>query len=246
MGIKGTEVTKEAADVVLADDNFSSIERAVEQGRTIYDNLRKSILFMLPTNGGEALVIVAAILAGFALPMSPLQILWVNMVISVTLAFALAYEPAEEGIMARAPREPGRPILDGVFLWRVIFVSALIGGAALTVFLTQMDAGVPLEEARTLTVNVIVLAQVFYLINVKSLTGSSLKPSVLFNNRVVWICIALLVPLQLVFVYAPFMHAWFGSTPLGWEAWALCGAIGLAVMVAVEIEKVVLRRVVSR
>ncbi|MDN5571886.1 MAG: cation-transporting P-type ATPase, partial [Propionibacteriaceae bacterium] len=246
MGIKGTEVTKEAADVVLADDNFSSIERAVEQGRTIYDNLRKSILFMLPTNGGESVVIIAAILLGFALPMSPLQILWVNMVIAVTLALALAYEPSEEGIMERTPREPGRPILDGVLLWRVIFVSALIGGAALAVFWTRLDAGVPLEEARTLTVNLIVLTQAFYLLNVKSLTGFSLKPSVLFNNWVIWACIGVLIALQLVFVYAPFMNDWFGTTPLGWQAWAFCAAVGLAIMAVVEVEKVVLRKVKAR
>lgn len=243
MGVKGTEVTKEAADVVLAGDNFSSIERAVEQGRTIYDNLRKSILFMLPTNGGESLVIVAAILAGFALPMSPLQILWVNMVVAVTLAFALAYEPAEEGIMTRPPREPGRPLLDGIFLWRVLFVSALIGGAALAVFWWQLSAGTELAAARTLTVNVIVLAQVFYLLNVKSLVGLSLRPSLLFNNAAVWISIAILVALQLVFVYAPFMHAWFDTRPLGWFDWLLCLGIGAAIMLAVEVEKVVLFRI---
>jgi magnesium-transporting ATPase (P-type) len=137
MGIKGTEATKEAADVVLADDDFTSIERAVEEGRTIYDNLRKAILFILPTNGAEGLVVLAAVALGLVLPLTPVQILWVNMVTAVTLALALAlaFEPAEPGVMDRPPRSPGAPILDGVFLWRIGFVSVLIGGATLAVFL---------------------------------------------------------------------------------------------------------------
>ena len=242
MGIKGTEVTKEAADVVLADDNFSSIERAVEEGRTIYDNLRKSILFMLPTNGGEALVVIAAVVAGFTLPLSPLQILWVNMVIAVTLAFALAFEPAEPGVMGRPPRDPNAPIMGARFLWRIGFVSVLLGGATLAVFSWYMAGDVPLEEARTMAVNILVVAQVFYLFNVRVLGSFSLKPSILVSNRVAWICIAALIALQSLFLYAPFMNTWFGSTPLGWEQWALCIAIGAAIMLIVEVEKAVINK----
>ena len=105
MGIKGTEATKEAADIVLADDNFATIERAVEEGRRIYDNLRKSVVFLLPTNGAQSLVILVAVLFGLTLPLSPVQILWVNMVTAVTLSLALAYEPAEPDLMRRPPRD---------------------------------------------------------------------------------------------------------------------------------------------
>lgn len=243
MGIKGTEVTKEAADVVLADDNFSSIERAVEEGRTIYDNLRKSILFMLPTNGGEALVIIAAVVMGITLPLSPLQILWVNMVVAVSLAFALAYEPGEPGLMQRPPRDPNTSVLDGRFLWRVVFVSILLGGATLGVFMWFYEGGEALDLARSLTVNVLVLGQIFYLFNVRVLGASSLRPRTLFDNKVAWICIAICLGLQSVFLYAPFMNSLFGSVPLGWEHWAISVGIGLGILLLVELEKLVIRRV---
>ncbi len=243
MGIKGTEVTKEAADVVLADDNFYSIERAVEEGRTIYDNLRKSILFMLPTNGGEALVIIAAVVAGLTLPLSPLQILWVNMVVAVSLAFALAYEPGEPGLMKRPPRDPDASMLNRQFLWRVVFVSVLLGGATLAVFLWFYEGGESLALARTMTVNVLVLGQVFYLFNVRVLSGTSLDPRTLFENRVAWVCIAICLTLQAIFVYAPFMNSLFGSTPLGWEHWAISVAAGVGILLLVELEKFVIRRI---
>ncbi|GEM_PF-4249515 len=135
MGVKGTEATKEAADIALADDNFTSMERALEEGRTIYDNLRKAIAFILPTNGAEALVVLTAIVLGQVLPLTPVQILRVNMVTAVTLGLALAFEPAEAGLMRQPPRKPGTPILDSVLLWRIGFVSTLIGGATMAVFL---------------------------------------------------------------------------------------------------------------
>src|SRR5258708_2473433 len=137
MGIKGTEATKEAAEIVLADDNFASIERAIEEGRTIYDNLQKAILFILPTNGAQALVILAAVLLRLDLPLAPVQILWANMVTAVTLSLALAYEPSEPGLMRRPPRRPGAPILGEHALWRIAFVSLLIGGAPIAVVLSE-------------------------------------------------------------------------------------------------------------
>ncbi|MHB1309301.1 MAG: HAD-IC family P-type ATPase [Limisphaerales bacterium] len=242
MGIKGTEATKEAAEIVLADDNFASIERAVEEGRTIYDNLRKSILFILPTNGGEALVILIAVVFGLTLPLTPVQILWVNMVTAVTLAMALAFEPAEPGVMRRPPRDPKAPILSRVFLWRIGFVSVLIGGATIAVFLIEMRRGLPLELARTLAVNTLVCAQVFYLFNSRFLRESSLTFSRLFTNRVVWLAVGVLAVLQLVFVYAPFMHRLFGSTALELRHWLVPLGIGLAVFLIVEAEKAIFRR----
>jgi magnesium-transporting ATPase (P-type) len=151
MGIKGSEATKEAADIVLADDNFTSIERTVEEGRTIYDNLRKTILFILPTNGAEALVILAAVVLGLALPLTPVQILWVNMVTVVTLALALAFEPPEPKVMSRPPHKPGASTLGAAFLWRIGFVSVLIGAQPLPSFSSRN--GLALKRALRCTWN---------------------------------------------------------------------------------------------
>ncbi len=241
MGIKGTEATKEAAEIVLADDNFASIEQAIEEGRTIYDNLRKAILFLLPTNGGEALVILVAVVFGFVLPLTPVQILWVNMVTAVTLAMALAFEPAEPGVMLRPPRDPKSPILGGAFLWRIGFVSLLIGGATIAVFLIEMRRGLPLELARTLAVNTLVCAQAFYLFNSRFLRESSLSFSRMFTNRAVWLAVGVLAVLQLVFVYTPFMQRLFGSTALEWRDWFIPLGIGFAVFLIVEAEKAIYR-----
>ncbi len=242
MGIKGTEATREAADIVLADDNFTSIEHAVEEGRTIYDNLRKAILFILPTNGAEALVILTAVVLGLVLPLTPVQLLWVNMVTAVTLALALAFEPADPDLMQRAPRRPDAPILGGHFLWRISFVSILIGGATIGVFILERSWGVPLELARTLAVNTIVLGQVFYLFNCRFLYESSLRPKRLADNPVVWFAVAALAVFQATFVYAPFMNTWFGTAPLALRHWLVPLGVGVAVFLLVEVEKAVLRR----
>jgi magnesium-transporting ATPase (P-type) len=242
MGIKGTEATKEAAEIVLADDNFASIERAVEEGRTIYDNLQKAILFILPTNGAQALVILVAVLLGLDLPLVPVQILWANMVTAVTLSLALAYEPAEPGVMKRPPRRPGAPILGEYALWRIAFVSVLIGGATITVFRFEEHRGYSIVMAQTMAVNTLVLGQVFYLFNSRFIQESSLRLDLLFTNRVVWIAIAVLVVLQLMFVYVPFLNLWFHSAPIGARDWFLPIGIGFAIFLAVEAEKAVVRK----
>ncbi|MDP1637400.1 MAG: HAD-IC family P-type ATPase [Candidatus Nitrotoga sp.] len=242
MGIKGTEATKEAADIVLADDNFSSIERAVEEGRTIYDNLKKAILFILPTNGAQGLVILAAVVFGLVLPLTPVQILWVNMIVAVTLALALAFEPPEPGVMSRPPRDPNAALLDRAFLWRITFVSLLIGGATLAVFEVELALDMPLDVARTLAVNTLVIAQAFYLFNCRFLSASSLRLGLLFSNRAAWLAVVVLVGLQMLFVYAPFMHRWFGTAPLEARHWLVPLAIGLAVFLLIEAEKALLSR----
>lgn len=242
MGIKGTEATKEAAEIVLADDNFTSIEKAVEEGRTIYDNLRKAILFILPTNGAEGLVILTAIVMGLALPLTPVQILWVNMVTAVTLALALAFEPPEPGVMERPPRDPSTSILDGVFIWRIIFVSVLIGGATIAIFLYERGQGQSLDLARTLAVNTLVCGQAFYLFNSRYLKRTSLKLSRLFANPAAWIAVAALAGFQLFFVYAPVMHLWFSSAPLEARHWLIPLGIGGAVFFIVELEKLLTRK----
>jgi magnesium-transporting ATPase (P-type) len=241
MGIKGTEATKEAAEIVLADDNFASIERAVEEGRTIYDNLQKAILFILPTNGAQALVILVAVLLGLDLPLVPVQILWANMVTAVTLSLALAYEPAEPGLMRRPPRRPGAPILGEYALWRIAFVSVLIGGATITVFRFEEHRGYSVGMAQTMAVNTLVLGQLFYLFNSRFIRESSLRLNLLFTNRVVWIAVGVLVVLQLMFVYVPFLNLWFHSAPIGARDWFLPIGIGFAIFLAVEAEKALVR-----
>jgi magnesium-transporting ATPase (P-type) len=248
MGIKGSEATKEAADIVLADDNFTSIERTVEEGRTIYDNLRKTILFILPTNGAEALVILAAVVLGLALPLTPVQILWVNMVTVVTLALALAFEPPEPKVMSRPPRKPGASILGAAFLWRIGFVSVLIGGATIAVFLIQKRLGLEkgiemhLELARTLAVNTLVCGQAFYLFNSRYLHETSLSLRRLFANRIAWVAVGILALFQLIFVYAPMMQHWFGSVDLELHHWLIPLGIGSAAFLIVEVEKAITQR----
>ncbi len=242
MGIKGTEATKEAAEIVLADDNFASIEQAVEEGRTIYDNLRKAILFILPTNGAEGLVMLIAIVAGFAvLPLTPVQILWVNMVTAVTLAVALAFEPSEPGLMSRPPRRPGSPILSAYYIWRIAFISLLIGGATLAVFQVERGLGMDVDIVRTVCVNTLVAGQLFYLFNSRFLRESAWHPRRLLGNNVALAAAGVLVLLQLIFVYAPFMNLWFGSAPLELRHWLVPIGIGAVVFALAETEKAIRR-----
>ncbi|MEZ3159598.1 HAD-IC family P-type ATPase [Microbacterium sp. BWT-B31] len=242
MGIKGTEATKEAAEIVLADDNFATIRSAIREGRRIYDNLRKSIVFLLPTNGAQSLVILVAVLFGLALPITPVQVLWVNMVTAVTLSLALAYEPAERGIMTRPPRRPGGSIIDLRELGFVLIVSLLIGGATIVEFSAVSATGVDIAYARTEAVAVLVLAQLAYLFNCRFMSRSSVTLDVLRGNRVVWWSALALVVLQVAFTYVPLMNDLFDSRPLAPQSWLLPLGLALAVFLAVELLKFVRRR----
>lgn len=246
MGIKGTEATKEASEIVLADDNFSSIGRAVEEGRTIYDNLRKAIIFILPTNGAEGFTILAAVAFGLTLPLTPVQILWVNMVTAVTLALALAFEPAERDIMKRPPRDPGAPILGGAAIERIALVALLIGGATIAVFFREYGSDGDIELARTVAVNTLVFGQLFYLFNVRFLRQHSFRREIFTKNPISWVFVGALLLFQLLFVYAPFMHTLFGSTALPLRDWLIPIAVGFGVFLIVEVEKAITRRSDSR
>ncbi|MFH6689985.1 cation-transporting P-type ATPase [Cellulosimicrobium funkei] len=246
MGIKGTEATKEAAEVVLADDNFATIERAVKEGRRIYDNIRKSVLFLLPTNGAQSLVILVAVLFGLTLPLQPVQVLWINMITAVTLSLALAYEKAEPDVMRRAPRDPKASILDGAYVRRILLVSLLIGGATILLFYVERAQGVPLAEAQTTAVTMLALGQLAYLFNCRFLDRSSLTLDVVRGNRVVWVSAATLLALQAVFVYAPFMHSWFDSAPIALAEWGKTLGLALVVFLLVEVIKWVGRRWTAR
>jgi magnesium-transporting ATPase (P-type) len=241
MGIKGTEVTKDAAAMVLADDNFASIASAVEEGRTIYDNLRKTLLFMLPTNGAEALVILIAIMLGMALPISPVQILWVNMVTAVTLGLALSFEAMESNTMKRAPRDPGEGMLGAYFVFRIIFVSIIIGGLTLMVFLKQTNLGQSVEIAQTIAINTLVAGELFYLFSCRQISNFIFGKG-FFKNRVAFISTGLLVLFQIAFTYLPFMNHLFGTQSMTLADWLYPLIGGLAVLVIVETEKLIVRQ----
>ncbi len=242
MGLKGTEAAKEAADMVLADDNFSTVAQAVREGRAVYDNLKKFILFMLPTNGGEALVVIAAILFELTLPLTAVQVLWINMVTSSTLGLALAFEPAERNIMGRRPRPPGEPILSGFFVWRVVMVSVLMMAGALGLFLWELEKGASIETARTMAVNAVVAAEMFYLINSRFIFAPVMNREGFLGNRYVLMAIAVCIPLQLAFTYAPSMQAIFGSADLTMIEWLKVLGVGLMVFCVAELEKFIIRR----
>lgn len=242
MGIKGTEATKEAAEIVLADDNFATIRSAIHEGRRIYDNLRKSVIFLLPTNGAQSLVILVAVVFGLALPLTPVQVLWVNMVTAVTLSLALAYEPAERGIMNRPPRAGGGSIISARELGFVLIVSVLIGGATLAAFAIVRATGSDMDGARTVAVSVLALGQLAFLLNCRFLGRSSLTPAVLRGNPVVWWSAGALIALQLVYTYVPFMNSLFESRPLAAQAWLLPLGFAVVIFFAVEGLKALRRR----
>ncbi len=241
MGEKGTEVAKEAAEMVLADDNFASIAHAVEEGRTVYDNIKKSILFILPTNGGEALTLIAAIALGRMLPITAVQILWVNMITAVTLALALAFEPAESAVMRRPPRDPDEPILSGFLIWRIGFVSLILVIGTFGLFLWEREQGASIEFARTIAVNTLVTFEVFYLLTTRYITEPALSVEGLFGNRYVLIAITLVILFQMLFTYAEPMQYLFNTRSIGIQDWLRIVGISSSVFVLVEVEKWLLR-----
>jgi len=242
MGQKGTEAAKEASQMVLLDDNFASIVAAVHEGRTVYDNIRKVIAWTLPTNGGEAMTVVAAILVGFTLPMTATQILWINLITSVTLGLVLAFEPPEPGVMRRPPRPAGTPLLSPYLVWRLFFVSALFAAGALAIFFYALARGLGVEVARTLVVNVIVVFEIFYLFNVRYLHMTSITLRGALGTPAVLIAIALVVLAQFAFTYAPFMHELFQTRPVPVVDGFVTVALGVLLLVILEGEKNVLRR----
>ena len=246
MGQNGTDAAKEAAEMVLADDNFASIAHAVEEGRTVYDNIKKAILFILPTNGGEALIILAAVLLGFEqLPLTPVQILWVNMITAVTLALALAFEPSEKNVMSRPPRNVHEPMLSPHLIWRIAFVSVILMSGTFGLFLWQMSAGLSIEYARTVAVNTLVMFEIFYLFNSRYITASIFNWAGFTGNRYVLIAIVILIVFQLGFTYLSPMQILFGSTAISLKTWLYILLISSSVLFIVELEKYFVRRIAA-
>ncbi len=242
MGRGGTEAARQAAAIVLTDDNFATIAAAVREGRHIYDNLRKAILFLLPVNGGECLAVLAAILAGVAMPITPLQILWVNMVSSAILAMSLAFEPEEPDLMRRPPRSRDEALIDRFLLWRVVLVSLLFLAGINVMFHGMLAAGASLETARTAAVCALVAMETWYLFSVRFLRAPSLTLRRAFGTRAVWLSLAGVVVSQAAFVWAPPLQTLFSTEGLG--AGPLAGAMGLgaAVFLILEAEKALVRR----
>ena len=236
MGITGTDVAKEAADMILTDDNFASIEAAVEEGRSVYDNLKKVITWTLPTNVGQGAIVLAAVAIGGTLPILPVQILWINMMTVIALGTMLAFEPKETGLMSRPPSPVDAPILSAVLLARIAMVGGMILASGYGLFTWALGAGFTLEEARTIAVNTVVMVQLFYLFNCRSLNNSLFQVG-LFSNRWVFAGAAAMVLIQLVFTYLPFMHLIMHSAPIGLEAWGLIVLVGLLAFAVVELEK---------
>jgi len=236
MGITGTEVAKEAADMVLTDDNFSSIQAAVEEGRGVYANLVKFITWTLPTNIGEGLVILVAIFAGQTLPILPVQILWINMTTAVLLGLMLAFEPKEPGIMLQPPRDPASPILTKALLFRIALVSFLLLLGSFALFEYELLQGEAEAKARTVAVNVFVFGELFYLFNCRSLYHSMFRLG-LFTNPWVFVGSGTMILLQLAFTYMPLMNRAFGTAPIGWIEWSIILLTGWAIYVVIGIEK---------
>ena len=242
MGYNGTEVAKEAAEMVLADDNFASIMHAVEEGRTVYDNLKKSIIFILPTNGGEALIVLGAIILGFEhLPLTPVQILWVNMITAVTLALSLAFEPPEKNVMNRPPRNAKDAMLSAYLVWRIAYVSFILMGGTMGLFLWEMAQGASIEHARTVAVNTLVVFEIFYLFNSRYIKDSVFSWEGLTGNKYVLIAIAILVFFQLGFTYLAPMQALFGTTDIDFTIWLRILVVASSVLFLVELEKYIVR-----
>jgi len=237
MGRKGTEVAKDASEMVLADDNFASIVAAVREGRTVYDNLLKVIGWTLPTNGGEALIILAALALGLPFPVTPVQLLWINMVTAVALGLTLAFEPTEPGAMRRPPRAPGAGILTGELAWRIVFVSCLFMAGAFGMFFWAESRGLPIETARTLVVNTIVAMEIFYLFSVRYTHTTALSWRGAMGTNAVLLGVGGVALAQLAFTYLPAMQSIFGTTAISPAEGAAVIAIGVSLLVAVELEK---------
>jgi Ca2+-transporting ATPase len=244
MGIAGTDVAKESADMVLLDDNFASIVSAVEEGRAIYDNIRKFVRYMLSTNSGEVLVIFAASLLFLPLPLLPLQILWINLITDGFPALALTVEPKERGLMGRKPRDPKAGILSGGIGLHIVWVGALMMIGTLAVYVWALG-GAPTDieraEARTLAFYVVTMFQVFHVLAIRVERKSVFTEGFLRNRHLIG-AVLLTVGLQLAVIYVPFFQPAFRTLPLPWPELLLATVVGSSVFFAVETEKALRRR----
>lgn len=237
MGRKGTEAAKEAAELVLADDNFASIVAAVREGRTVYDNIKKVISWTLPTNAGEAMTIIAALLVGMTLPVTPVQILWINLITAVTLGIALAFEPTENNTMRRPPRARNEPLLNGELLWHILLVAVLFVCGVFGIFAYAIDRGYSVELARTIALNTLVVMEIFHLFFIRNIYGTSLTWKAVRGTRVVWLTVIIIAVAQFSITYLPPLQAVFGTKSVPFLDGLLIVGVGIALFAIIEIEK---------
>jgi magnesium-transporting ATPase (P-type) len=237
MGRKGSEVAKEAAELVLVDDNFASIAAAVREGRTVYDNLKKVIGWTLPTNFGEAATIIAALLFGLTLPITAVQILWVNLITAATLGIALAFEPTEPNAMRRPPRPRSEPLVAGPLVWHIVLVAGLILCGVFGMFSYAIDRGYPIELARTIAVNTIVVMEVFHLFFVRNIYGTSVSLRAVAGTPAVWAAVVTVAIGQFAITYVPFLQGIFGTEAVSLVDGIAIVGVGVALFAILEIEK---------
>jgi Ca2+-transporting ATPase len=236
MALSGTEVAREAADMILTDDNFASIEAAVEEGRSAFETLRKFIVWTLPTNGGQSLALLLAVLLGMPLPLQPVQLLWINMTTAILLGLMLAFEPTEAGLMSRPPRDSRRSLLSGEFLARILLVSVLLSAGAFALFEWELARGATEAQVWTVVSAMFIVGQSFYLLNCRSLRRSMWSVG-WFSNPWIWTGIGAMLILQSAFTYLPFMNAAFHSAPIGLGSWLRVLGAGLVIYAVVGFEK---------
>ncbi len=237
MGQKGSEAAKEASELVLADDNFASIAAAVREGRTVYDNIRKVIGWTLPTNAGEALTIIIALALGMALPITAVQILWVNLITGITLGLALAFEAPEPGTMRRPPRPRGDPLLTGTLIWQIALVSTLILAAVFGMYFYATEKGYPAPLSQTMAMNTLVVLQIFYLFFIRNIYSTSLTWAAARGTPIVWACVVAVTGAQFAVTYLPSLQAVFGTRSVPLNDGLVIVAVGVVFLALIETEK---------
>jgi potassium/sodium efflux P-type ATPase len=245
MGKKGSEAAKEAAELVLADDNFASIAAAVREGRTVYDNIKKVISWTLPTNAGEATTIIVALLLGLTLPVTPVQILWINLITAITLGVALAFEPTEENTMRRPPRPRHEPLLTGELAWHIVLVSALFLCGVFGIYAYAIDSGYSVRLARTIALNTLVVMEIFHLFFIRNIYGASLTWKAMRGTKVVWATVVVVTIAQFGITYVPILQAVFETEPVPFFDGVLIVGVGAALFVVIETEKQVRLRLLA-
>jgi len=243
MGMKGSEAAKEAAELVLADDNFVSIAAAVREGRTVYDNIKKVISWTLPTNAGEAMTIIVALLAGMTLPVTPVQILWVNLITAITLGVALAFEPTEESTMRRPPRRRDEPLLTGGLVWHIILVSGLFLCGVFGMYHYAVERGYSVELARTIALNTLVVMEIFHLFFIRNIYGTSLTWKAVRGTKIVWAVVLVVAVAQFAITYLPLLQTVFSTKPIPFLDGMLIVGVGVALFAVVETEKQIRLRI---
>jgi magnesium-transporting ATPase (P-type) len=237
MGQKGSEAAKEAADLVLADDNFASIVAAVREGRTVYDNLKKVISWTLPTSAGEAMTIIVALLLGMTLPVTPIQILWINLITATTLGIALAFEPTEQNTMQRPPRSRHESLLTGELVWHVVLVSILFLCGVFGIFHYAIERGYSVELARTIALNTLVVMEIFHLFFIRNIYSTSLTWQAVRGTKVVWSVVIIITSAQFAITYLPPLQSVFATVAIPFVDGLLIIGVGIALFTIIEIEK---------